>query len=693
MRKHKQQSQLGRSIWFRRARRLVVCGAVVILLLGGAVGVIGYTHPFPATSLVNWPKSVSVTDRHGRVLLEAVGVDDQWRIPIGLDEMSPWIVPATIAAEDERFTQHPGVDPVAVLRAGYQNARAGRVVSGASTLTMQLCRMLDERPRTLSAKLIEATRALQAERILSKNEILEHYLNVAPYGGNLRGVEVASKWYFGRRSADLSLSEASLLAGLPQSPSRYRPDRFLERARTRQVYVLTRMVEAGCITPRQQQQALNEPIQIVKRPAHTIATQVAWLAVSRRPGGGRTTIDLELQREMERRAADHAGQLPPHTDVAVVVIDIATSEIRALVGSADRNDPVDGQVNGVLAKRSPGSLLKPFLYAAGMEARRLNADTEIHDVPIERADWRPNNFDREFQGTMCVADALRRSRNVPAILVLEALGVSRCVGVLEAAGVTLSARSVADGGLSIAVGTAETTLLDVTNAYATLGRQGVRAVPRLFLDEPVVSSPALSRETCATLTEILSTRHRTPRGLETTTVDVLPWFMWKTGTSSGRRDAWAVGHNGKYAIGVWVGRFSGAGHSRFVGMEAAEPLLAELFTLPSLRNDVRPPIPALISIERPLELNRRSEAGPSISSPLANATYVGQGSLAIVPVRAQQTESACWFLNGRLYSDKQPKRLELPAGSYELRCVSADGRLARVHFVVQSGVAFVTRTD
>lgn len=662
----------------------MVCGALGLLSLVGLTSLIWQNLPFPQQRLTSWPASTRVTDRSGRVLLQTVGADEQWRFPVPLEEISPWLVMATVAAEDERFYRHQGVDWLAAARATGQNISAAQVVSGASTLSMQLCRMLDPRPRSFANKVVESVRAIQCERQLSKHEILEHYLNIAPYGGNLRGVEAAAQRYFGKRASELSLNEATLLAGIPQSPERCRPDRYPRRARDRQVYVLNRMQRAGMITDEQRSEALEEPIQLASSSRHTAGTHVAWMAVSRRARGGRTTIDIILQRDIERCVREHARDLPVQADIAVVVLNIETSQIVALVGSADQTDPVDGQVNGAVARRSPGSVLKPFIYGTAFDAGRLNADSMIPDEPIERAGWRPDNFDRKFDGMTTVAEALRRSRNVPAILVLEAIGVPRCVGVLESVGVRLSPTSVSAGGLSIAVGTAETTLLELTNAYATLGRHGIRANPRLFLDDPLVSVPSLKRSTCRVLTEILSTRHRTPRGLGHVTVADLPWFMWKTGTSSGRRDAWAIGHNGRFAVGVWTGRFSGSGHTRFVGSQAAEPLLARIFGLPQIVTQRRPLPPDPLPVNRPLVWKPDRNDRPRITSPVANAVYAGTTDIAVVPVRAQDSRNANWFLNGRLLSRKQPDRLELKPGHYELRCVTAAGAYSTVDFDVET---------
>ena len=669
----------------KRLRRWIlgVTGSLVALATV-VFAVLWFCYPFPAERLNSLPVSPRVTDRTGHVLLQVVGEDDQWRCPVSLKDVSPWLIKATIAAEDERFYSHDGVDLVAVGRASLQNLESQRVVSGASTLTMQLCRMLDPRPRSLTAKLIESTRALQAEREFSKEQILEHYLNLAPYGGNIRGVEAASQRFFGRSCRQLSLGEAALLAGLPQAPSRFRPDRFPNRAAERRRYVLSRMVEARMITETAMDRALAEPIEIQKRTQHdSAAPHAAWLALQKRQSGGRTTIDVSLQEIIEDGVATHAETLPTGADVAVVVVEVDTAEILALVGSANPADPIDGQNNGVLAKRSPGSALKPFLYAAAFEARRLNADSPISDSPIQRAGWKPDNFDRTFRGAITVAEALRESRNVPAIRVTEAIGVSRCLGVARSCGVRVPPGADEVGGLAIAVGGVETTLLDLTNAYATIGREGIFREPKLYPETPSPSRRALSQLTSRTLTEILSTGHRTPSGQESTLPESRPWFMWKTGTSSGRRDAWAVGHNGRFAIGVWAGRFSGAGHPAFVGRTAAEPLLAKLFSLKPLRVNVAPTAPPEIPVTRPLPLEKSNSQGPRIVSPGDGAEFLRIGSLATVPVETRSAEEATWFLNQKPVAFAQTPSLQLGQGRYELRCVSGDGQTDAVHFVVR----------
>lgn len=663
--------------------KLLAIGAGAATAGAAAALVIAWVlSPFPSERLNRWPASRLVTDRTGKAVLSVVGIDEQWRFPVPLDKISPWLPAATIAVEDERFRGHIGIDPLAVVRAMGQNVAALRTVSGASTLTMQLCRMMDDRPRTASAKLIESFRAAQLERLRSKDQILECYLNIAPYGGNLRGVEAAARTYFRKPAADLSLGEAALLAGLPQSPSRYRPDRFPERARARRDQVLGRMQSLGMITMEQMGVAAAEPVPARDGHDLSIAPHAGWLALQRRPAGGRTTIDPLMQREIAQLAADHALKLPPRTQVAVVVIDISASEIVALVGSVEAANPIDGSVNGAVARRSPGSTLKPFVYAAAFEAGILNAESTVYDVPIERAGWAPANFNRQFAGQVTASDALRGSLNVPAILVAEGAGLPRCLGLIEAVGIHLPRDVQQRAGLGIVVGAAEVTLLDLVNGYATLGRGGLRSTPRLFLDEPVECVRVLEANNCGLLDDILSSRRRHPHGMEQRQERDLPWFMWKTGTSSGRRDAWAVGHNRRYAMGVWVGRFSGGGDPQYVGAESAEPLLAAMFDLPLIRRTDAPPTPQPIPVTQPLPPPPEVGGDLRILSPSAGARFIAVEGSATVHVHANLGRSLTWFLNGICIGEAAARRLVLGAGSYEIRCVTSEGQSASRSFTV-----------
>lgn len=667
----------------RWLKRLLIISVLLTAVLVLSLMIIWFLFPFPEERLEQWSVSPTVLDVHGRPMLSIVGTDDQWRHPIPLESMSSWLIKAAVAVEDQRFYRHRGVDPVAVIRALGQNIASRRIVSGASTVDMQVCRMMDNRPRTFWSKAVESFRAFQLNRLKSKDEILELYLNSAPYGGNIRGVEMASLTYFNKHAKDLSLGEAALIAGLPKSPSRYQPNKYLAAAKKRRMTVLHSMLREGMISEQQLQQVIASPILICKSPRLQRASHAAWFALKRRPEGGRTHIDLEIQNDLERLIDEHRRKLPHGTEIAVVIIEIARSGVVAMVGSGDPSDPVDGQVNGVLAKRSPGSVLKPFIYAAAFEMGRLNAESALPDVPIERGGWSPANFDRTFRGEVTVSEALRCSLNVPAILVAEQIGLARCCGILEGAGIRLPASTQTRSGLALAVGGMEVTLLDLTNAYATLGRCGFRERPHLFTDEPRHQVRALEPKVCAAINDILSSRSRQPNGMEQLLPEDIPWFMWKTGTSSGRRDAWAVGHNGRYAIGVWVGRFRGTGHVAYVGAEAAEPLLAQLFALQSLRTSDIPPSFEPIRVHHELSISANMNQSLRITSPSNDDIFIAlNGKTVIHPITNKQNKFV-WFLNGKLVGNKSVPRLELTPGHYQVHCVGQTGQSSIVRFAVR----------
>ena len=650
-------------------RGVRIASAFVLVCVAGFVGV-WFLCPFPQARLTQWAVSPVVNDTSGHRMLGLVSRQDTWRLPVPLEAMSPWLIDATIAVEDQRFFRHSGVDPLAVLRAVKQNVRARRVLSGASTLDMQVCRMMEGRDRTLTSKLIESFRALQLNRLKSKQEILTLYLNVAPYGSNIRGVEAAAQLYFAKQARDLTLPEAALLAGLPQAPTRYRPDRHLARALKRQHVVLDRMFEEGMISRQQQAEARAFPLAVERQVFEQRANHASWWALAKRPQGGHTTMDLDIQGPVEQMVQDQIKSLPIDSEMAVVVIDIPRAAVKAMVGSGNLLDPVDGQVNGAMARRSPGSALKPFIYAAAFEAGRLNRDSIVYDLPIERGGWSPENFDRQFRGPVTVAQALRWSLNVPAILVAEAMGPARCGGVIESVGISLPSNAPARAGLALAVGGLEVTLLDLTNGYATLGRGGIQRPARLFEDEQSDSLVALAPRVCAAINDCLSSHRRQSVGMSGTLPTNAPWFMWKTGTSSGRRDAWAVGHNGHYAIGVWAGRFRGTGRAAYVGARAAQPLLISLFSHPRLRSDAAPRKPDLLTVSNPLPLPKEKQDRLKITRPGQAEVFMCVRGHAPVHVAANRSQDLQWFLNGR-FLDPPVDRLSLPPGHYNLRCIDS----------------------
>jgi penicillin-binding protein 1C len=407
------------------------------------------------------------------------------------------------------------------------------------------------------------------------------------------------------------------------------------------------------------------------------------MALQRRRHGGKTYINLDIQNELERLSRNHLTALPPESELAAVVIDIERSAVVALIGSGNLSDPIDGQVNGVLASRSPGSTLKPFLYAAAFEAGRLSPESMVYDVPTNLNGWSPSNFDKTFSGEVKAAQALRQSLNIPALVVTREIGLARCCGLIESLGIHLPANARQRSGLTLATGGIEVSLLELTNAYAAFGREGIYMKPRLFPDEPYEQTSALKPKVCAALNHVLSSQQRSPVGMEDFAPVDIPWFMWKTGTSSARRDAWAVGHNHRYAIGVWVGRFRGTGRESYVGALAAEPLLARLFALPGLRNDHPPTPPAPLVVTKPLPMKPPTHHDLRILQPENGTIYTTLNGKTVIHPTINTNRKLTWFLNGRMLTKKEIRDLPLQPGDYVLLGITDEGASTQVAFQVR----------
>jgi len=558
-------------------------GAAALAVLGYAVLCILF--PFPQEMLeragTGKPASV-VLDRKGNPLRTFLAPDDSRMFRTELAEISPRLIQATIAVEDKRFYRHRGVDPLAVMRAVRLNLTHGRIVSGASTLTMQVMRLLEDRPRTFASKAVEAFRAVQLESLRDKEAILEIYLNLAPYGGNLIGAEAASRGYFGKAARDLTLGEAALLAGLPQSPSRFRPDRHPERARKRREHVLERMSAAGSITESERARACAEPVR-ARRPVFPFeAPHLARMVrrMSPRCHVLRTTLDRRIQGIAETAIREQVDRLRGDgvSNGAVVVIENETGAVRALVGSCDFLSEADhGQVNGAMAPRSPGSALKPFTYALALERGHVTPDTVLHDVPCNYTGYEPENYDHRYRGPVTAREALSISLNVPAVKLMNRVGHQRLHGLLEAFGISTLGRGPDHYGLALTLGAAEVTLLELTNAYAALARLGVHRPYRLLEIEPVTPGRRVLSEGAAYLTaDILSDTDRLGGRVLWKSDKSRVRMAWKTGTSYGHRDAWTIAFTPKVTVGVWLGNFSGRGAKALVGIEAAAPVAARI---------------------------------------------------------------------------------------------------------------------
>lgn len=556
-------------------------GAGILLSLL-ALKLIAFLLPLPQSGLFR-PSATLVFDADGKLLRAFTSPDGSWRLRTTLDQISPVLQRFLIAYEDAAFYWHPGVNPLALVRAYQQNQAAGRIVSGGSTLTMQVARMMKPKARTWWHKLLEAGRALQLEQRYSKRRLLEIYFNIAPYGGNIEGAAAASWLYFGKEPAQLSFGEAALLAALPNSPTRLRPDLHPERARQARDKVLQIVYGKGLISKREYEEALAEPVPRARRELPFLAPHFCQEMLDKHPGQPRiyTTVKLGTQLLAETLLRDHLKALASQgiTNGAVVILDNRKRELLAAVGSADFFNVVNqGQVCGYRAARSPGSALKPFVYGLGFEKGVITPQHYLEDVPIDfRGGYAPENFDKQFNGAVPAREALARSLNVPAINVLLQLGEEQGLyQMLRRINLSTLARDDRYG-LTIALGGCETTLLELAALYSALANGGLYQLPKLVKGQadnlPVrLFSPGAAYLVTEVLVELR--RPDLPASWEFTS---LPKIAWKTGTSYGYRDAWSIGYNRHYTIGVWIGNFAGNGRPGLIGAEVAAPLLFDLF--------------------------------------------------------------------------------------------------------------------
>lgn len=569
-----------------RAARLLFVPLVGLLVLG-----VLFSLP-PSRAWVRGEElaTVRVLDRHGRVLREVPSSECGVAHRVPLERMSPWVVEAFVAAEDKRFWRHPGIDPVALARALFINVRAGRVVSGGSTITQQLCRSLHPgRRRGIGTKLAEAFEALWLERHLSKREIIEAYLNRVGFGNRSYGIAAAARFYFGCDPARLSLAQSCFLAALPRAPAFYDPLRNPGRATARQRRILDRLLELGRVEEPEHSAALAESVGPVAHRTGFEAPHFVDLVLAK-PGRGRgrpteirTTLDLALQHRCEALLERQLDRLAGHhcTNGAVVVLDRASGDVLAMVGSADWWSADAGQVNACLSPRQTGSAVKPFAYALAFE-NGMTAATVLPDLPHhfdeDGGDYRPVNFDRGFHGPVTCRTALACSYNIPAVRVVETVGPDRLLGLLRRCGVTTLNEDAGHYGLALALGVGDLPLIELANAYRVLANGGRFARARTRLDEPVdPGTSVLSEPACWLVTDILCDNDARAAAFgEFSCLNLGPGVAVKTGTSKDFRDNWAVGYTSRHVVGVWAGNFDGSPMHRVSGVTGAGVLFRDI---------------------------------------------------------------------------------------------------------------------
>ena len=523
--------------------------------------------------------SRAVLDRDGHLLRAYATKDGRWRLPANVGDVDPRFFDLLFAYEDKRFHQHHGVDPLALFRAAFQLVTSGHIRSGGSTLTMQVARLLEPRSgRSLAAKMRQIVRAIELEHVLTKDQILALYLELAPYGGNIEGIRAASLAYFGKEPRALTLSQAALLVALPQSPEFRRPDRFPQAARAARNRVLDRYAGADHVPDDEITFAKAERMPQVRRPMPLLAAHAADRAIARDPAAKviALTIDADLQKKLEELAVERVRALrqsvDPAISLAIFVVDNATGEVLAEVGSPAYFDGRRaGEVDMTQALRSPGSTLKPFIYGIGFEDGFIHPQTLIDDGPQRYGNYEPRNFNYSFAGTVTVRNALQQSLNMPAIAILDRVGASRLSARLEQAGAPLVLPPGQAPGLAIGLGGVGMKLSDLVMLYAGIAQSGMVLPLRERLDAPAPQARRLMSAVAAWyVSDVL-------RGSPPPENGVPGRIAFKTGTSYGYRDAWSVGFDGRHTIGVWVGRPDGAPVPGLIGREAAAPILFDAF--------------------------------------------------------------------------------------------------------------------
>ena len=630
-------------------------------LVAGALAV---DRIFPPDLSRYHDRSTEIVDSNGRLLRAFTTADGKWRLRTTVDDVDPVYVALLKAYEDRRFDDHWGVDPLAAVRAAEQWINRGRIVSGASTLSMQAARLLEPDlfrigpRRTLGTKILQSARALQLEWRYSKREVLAIYLTLTPMGGNLEGVRAASFAYFGKEAKHLNAAEAALLVAIPQSPERRRPDRSPAAAQAARERVLARGLQHEVIDASLRDLALSRPVpnRRLAMPLHAPHLS-AWLA-GQSPGAVvPTTVRLELQSALLQLAREERGRIADRPDIAIVAVDNRTGTVVAWQGGSDYFGRA-GQVDLVRAHRSPGSALKPLIYAMAFDDRTLHPESLIEDVPVRFRDWLPRNFDRDHQGAVTVRRALQQSLNVPAVLAMEKVGPQRFLSTLRTAGAAPGLPPGDTGAsLGIALGSATVSPLEMAGLYAGLARGGEFAPPTIRRDRTGRDPVRLIGPAAVWYVGDVLADAPLPDGFANLPVNLRERRVaYKTGTSAGFRDAWAAGYTTNWTVVVWVGHADGTSRPGQLGRHAALPLLFKAFSrLPAEDNIAKPPPADVLRVAswRDLPVRMRS-LGPTaepgslrIAYPPADAC-IELASSEAVPLTAKGGKGSLrWLIDGR----------------------------------------------
>lgn len=633
-----------------------------------------------------------VYDANGQMLRAFTVEDGLWRLPVRINEISPDLIEMLICYEDKRFYQHSGTDWLALIRAVHQLALNRRVVSGGSTITMQVARLLEPRPRTVRSKIIEIFRASQIERLFSKNEILEIYATLAPYGGNIEGIKAASYKYFGRNPLHLTFGEAALLVALPQSPSANNPILHPNTARKARRKVLNRMAEYGRITTEVAHESAEDvlPVRLHEMPFR------APLLARRLARGSETEyhsfINQNWQNQIEALALKFSQELPERVSVAVLVVNNESLEAVTYVGSSDFHSTKRfGQVDMVKAIRSPGSTLKPFIYGMGFDAYLIHPGTTINDEPIRFGDYTPENFNKNFNGPVSIEEALLKSLNIPAVSVLNGLGAQKFIGELRKTSIDLKMPSRERAGLPVALGGLGTNLESLVSLYASIARGGISGdVVYHKMQIPTEEKRFLTKKSTGYLKAILKGSKRPEGSISHKNTNQFHKIGFKTGTSYGYRDAWSIGFTNNYTIGIWVGGPDGTPHYNFTGADSAQLLfqvsdiINEEIGEQPLKVTAIDVVPTLLKefSNRGVYGDQHARLAVRIYFPPDGAVmHVGRGDTNLNPVMLSAVTGRkpyLWLVNGQYIGDSNVKgdfswRPD-SGGAYEITVIDANGQ-------------------
>lgn len=688
------------SLWWKSCAALL-CSA--FLCMTAALGLEAADRAYPPPLDKARTVSAEVLDADGQLLRAFATPEGRWRLKTTAKDVDAQFVRMLVAYEDQRFWQHNGVDPRALVRAAWQFATHGRIVSGASTLSMQVARLIEPREgRSFTAKLRQLARAIQIERRLSKVEILDLYLTHAPYGGNLEGIRAASLAYFGKEPRRLTVSEAALLVALPQLPEKRRPDRHLKAAETARQRVLTRMAVSAVIGEGEAERAAGVAVPNRRLQLPALAAHIAETALRKEPKAiqHQTTLRRPIQKALETVAKDTAAKLGPRVSIAMVMADARTGEIVGELGSADYFDAGrSGWIDMTRVSRSPGSTLKPFIYGLAFEEGLISQETIIEDRPANFFGYRPRNFDMTYQGDVSIRQALQLSLNVPAVRLLDAVGPSRMMMRFRRAEVRPDLPPNEAPGLAIGLGGLGINLKDLVQLYTALANRGkpmrlgdgIQDQPGQIEGEPLLD-PASTWQIADILSGVLPPAGAVQRGI-----------AYKTGTSYGYRDAWSVGFDGRYVLGVWVGRPDNGAVPGLTGYGTAAPILFEGFAKSGVAITLLPRAPAgavrMAQSELPISQRRFSltsnglvsatvrEAAPQIVYPPEGARVELGVDTAGIPMplvlKLQGGRAPFrWLANGKPLPETSRRRINqwVPdgAGYSTLTVIDAAGRAASV---------------